>query len=469
MKKRLPLILTFIVIFVQLTSCAKQQIRSTQIKQEEKSEPSDRSNPVAMNFVMRAAIAESSGDFWQAIALYKTALDFEPQSLTILQALSELYFRVEEPSPARVNIMKALKIAPMDEKNWNLFIKIAILQRDRQSIQSMVSRWSANTDLSEKQYTLLSDYYALIGDFGKSTEMIEYSGKKFGWNIEKLETLASLKITQRKNAEAIQTYQKMIELYPNESKSYFILGNLFLLERDTISALGLLEQFQKLEPNDVRGCLILIDLYSMIRKQSQSDSLLQQALVQFPDNVQILSLDIRRLIRMKDYRNSIHQAQKIIEIHPNEIQAYVDIGFMYHELQEYHNAESIYIKALEIDSTNSLLLNNYAYLLATQKKDLDKALKMVTQALEDDEQNLSYIDTKAWILYQMELYEDALQTILQIINRDLSLQQNEVSSEVWDHYGDILYALGKIEEAKEAWRHAVSLDPENKSISAKLE
>ena len=54
-----------------------------------------------------------------------------------------------------------------------------------------------------------------------------------------------------------------------------------------------------------------------------------------------------------------------------------------------------------------LCLNNYAYFLSLDAKDLKKAEKMSYRSITAEPNNSTYLDTYAWILYQQGRYEEA--------------------------------------------------------------
>ena len=69
-------------------------------------------------------------------------------------------------------------------------------------------------------------------------------------------------------------------------------------------------------------------------------------------------------------------------------------------------------KAYEISlrffADNALTLNNFAYFLSEEGRDLDKAKTMSRRSLDLSENNPTYLDTYAWILYKLGEYEEAL-------------------------------------------------------------
>ena len=66
-----------------------------------------------------------------------------------------------------------------------------------------------------------------------------------------------------------------------------------------------------------------------------------------------------------------------------------------------------------------------------------------------EENNGTYQDTYAWILYQNKEYVKAKEWILKALNNG-----GDKSAIIVEHYGDILYQKGDIEEAIIQWNKA---------------
>ena len=98
-------------------------------------------------------------------------------------------------------------------------------------------------------------------------------------------------------------------------------------------------------------------------------------------------------------------------------------------------------KALLFNPENALALNNFAYFLAEEDKDLEKAKEMSFKSLELSGNNPTYLDTYAWILYKLGKYEDALEYITLAI--DMAKEEGEENEEYEIHIKEIRKALGQ--------------------------
>ena len=110
------------------------------------------------------------------------------------------------------------------------------------------------------------------------------------------------------------------------------------------------------------------------------------------------------------------------------------------------------------------MLNNYAYFLSEDDRQLDKAMEMATRANFLSENNPTFLDTLAWILYRMGRYDEAKKYMQQAISLDRS-----PSAEIYIHYGDILYAMGEDFMAQTYWRKALEQGYDAGKIEKRLE
>lgn len=126
------------------------------------------------------------------------------------------------------------------------------------------------------------------------------------------------------------------------------------------------------------------------------------------------------------------------------------IGDAYHEAGMTRKCFSAYEKSLRYRSDNVLVLNNYAYFLAEKGGDLEKALVMASRvtALTDNEP--TYLDTEAWILFRLGRAAEAKKIMQQAIALDRTN-----SPVLLLHYGDILEALDERFMAEFYWRKAL--------------
>jgi tetratricopeptide (TPR) repeat protein len=107
-------------------------------------------------------------------------------------------------------------------------------------------------------------------------------------------------------------------------------------------------------------------------------------------------------------------------------------------------------------------LNNYAYYLSLEKRDLQKAENMSAQTIKAEPNNATYLDTYAWIFFVEGNY-----SLAKIYSKQAIDNGGDTNADVLEHYGDILYMSGDHDEAITWWQK--SIDAGNTSSNIKNE
>jgi predicted Zn-dependent protease len=109
-------------------------------------------------------------------------------------------------------------------------------------------------------------------------------------------------------------------------------------------------------------------------------------------------------------------------------------------------------EVLKLDPNNYSLKNNYAYYLSVYDKQLSRAEILITDVLKQYPDNSTYLDTYAWILYQMNKFDKAKTYI------DIALSKGGGNNpEILDHAGDIYLVLDDTKSAIAFWRLSYNL------------
>jgi tetratricopeptide (TPR) repeat protein len=119
-------------------------------------------------------------------------------------------------------------------------------------------------------------------------------------------------------------------------------------------------------------------------------------------------------------------------------------------------------------------LNNLAYLLASNDRDIDKAVEYASKAYDVVQNNPNILDTYSYVLYKKGDYKKASQLVRSA--KDM-FERTSVSAppEVYEHLGMISAKLGDKAEAVNAYKQALKVgektlsDEQKKRITAAIE
>jgi len=212
-----------------------------------------------------------------------------------------------------------------------------------------------------------------------------------------------------------------------------------------------------MNPNQLKAWQDFLSLHFETENYEYIRSICQDALRYFPEESSFwyyyalsYAIEKKYLDALQAYQTCLRQVGEKNKTLSSRI--FGHIGDLYYQLGEVDKSFEYYEKSLNADANNYLILNNYAYHLSVIGKDLERAEIMSRQALRAEPDNSTYLDTYAWILFQQKSYSMAKI----YIERSL-INDNGASSEIYEHYGDILWFCNDFDEAKKQWRKALNL------------
>ena len=134
------------------------------------------------------------------------------------------------------------------------------------------------------------------------------------------------------------------------------------------------------------------------------------------------------------------------------------LGDIYYQQQKELEAFAAYDSALVYQDDNIMCLNNYAYYLSLKGEQLDKAEEMSYRTIRQEPENITYLDTYAWILFMKEDYAHARSYMDKVVNPERTdealLADEQLQGNLIEHAGDIYANLGEMETALRLWKLA---------------
>ena len=377
--------------------------------------------PLEQLSVNRQQIYLRQKNITKAIAEGEKLIAANPTEVRYLLAQAELYNATQKPDIAIETLNRALRMEPD-----NPFAHL-----------------------------MLSDMYRQKGNFAESEKQVKLAFASPGLDIDtKVRILVDF-IRQLPNPQiegiSLELADLTIKAHPEEAKAYAVAGDLQTIVGKKEAARGNYLKAVKLDDSHFKiwQQIVLLDA-----ELAQSDSLVkhsEQALELFPNQAVFWFYNGTGHLIEKNYDKAVKSLEHGKRLSANEpelvAQFNSQLGDGYNSLKEYKKSDEAYEAALAHDADNEHVLNNYSYFLSLRNEQLPKAKAMAQRLVEKHPTNPTYLDTYAWVLYKMQDYNGALKYLEQAI----------VYSEdatIVEHYGDVLYKLGKHEEAVRQWQKA---------------
>ena len=168
----------------------------------------------------------------------------------------------------------------------------------------------------------------------------------------------------------------------------------------------------------------------------------------------------------KEYKQAIKYYTIVLEIVSDDLEIQSDLfyrrGASNERIGNYEEADRDMLSSLEIDPDDAYVLNYLAYSWLERNYKIKDAMKMLEKAYTLTENDPYIIDSIGWAYYLTEDYVKA-ETYLK---RAVELMPYDAI--VNDHYGDILWKLGRKIQARYFWKSVFKMEDVNEELLQKI-
>ncbi|MBR0255953.1 MAG: tetratricopeptide repeat protein [Bacteroidales bacterium] len=266
------------------------------------------------------------------------------------------------------------------------------------------------------------------------------------------------------NPQFVRTFseefdQMMLDLrtaHPTDSTINALIGGFWYRTGRPELAIEIMRQNMEQHPESFDAAMqYLFLLYYQQAWPALSDNA-TVAIQRFPESPDLLQLRAIALSQMKEYTEALQDYEAILRMHPKDTTVmkvtYSSMGDLYHQMGDAKNSYKHYDKALKIDPDYNPVLNNYAYYLSLEGKNLKKAKEMSRKTITAEPDNPTYLDTYAWILHLLGQDIEA-----KAIFKHAMLYGGKESRTILEHYAVVLEALGEKDLANIYYKQAAAM------------
>lgn len=147
---------------------------------------------------------------------------------------------------------------------------------------------------------------------------------------------------------------------------------------------------------------------------------------------------------------------------PEEVQLLYARALMWERRDDIARAEADLRRVLAIDADDVSALNALGYTLADRTDRYREALELISRALAAQPDNAAIIDSHGWVLYRLGKPEEALAELRRAFTK-------QKDAEIAAHVAEVLWKLGRKDEAMKYFAEAREIDPKSRSLQRALE
>lgn len=406
-----------------------------------------------------ASLYLAAGDFDKALEALTAAEEYYGMAAQITTQKQRIYLRKNDLNSA---IAEGEKLIDSQPGNSQFVINLVEILFNNGKTDQAIEHVEKSLAAFPNQPDLQMAVYALYKDKGevdKAEESIKaaFANPDLEAQVKAQAFAGILQETKSTRRDALleNLASSMIENHPNDADVLTVLGDQKLFDGDREGALELYRKSISLNPANAQVLQgVITTMFELGKDFSEIEELTSTAVDEFPEKPEFWFFDGTAKLALRKGPEAETSLNKALEVNAGknpQIDLLVNgqLGDAYHLTGKTEKAFEAYDAVLKVNPDDEHVLNNYAYYLSLAKKDLEKAKKMSEQLVKRFPKNATYLDTHAWVLFQLKDYEGA-KTYM-----ELALKYEESPSGVMlEHYGDILFLLGNSNEAIAYWKKA---------------
>ena len=351
-----------------------------------------------------------------------------------------------------------------------------------------------NLELSYRSLQIISNFYIRSGRKNEAAELVKkYYDKNFQarmlfelyQNIQNADLKATAKMIdtpQKGEAEALFNIGTIFRGYQSDISQIFTALALYLNPQHDVALISmadLLENSQRYDeaiakynqispqsPVYFMAQLKVASIYMVKKDNQKALKKLENLLEQYPDDYQILFNlgEVNRV--MNQQKVAIKYYNKALKVAPKAVKkdwtVYYALGMAYERNGQWKKAEEVLQKALKVSNRHPFVLNYLGYSWLQHNENSNEALYMIFEAYRQNPEDGHIMDSLGWALYRMGKYEDAIKVL------ERAAEYLPGNAIVCDHLGDAYWLVGRKDEARFQWQHALTLKEDAEELNKEV-
>ncbi|MCL2469966.1 MAG: tetratricopeptide repeat protein [Alphaproteobacteria bacterium] len=401
---------------------------------------------------VRAQALYETGDLQDAIVLLRTILRDDPQI-----------------HPARQLLAEAVLAQGFLDLAVDTLTELALLAPTNVTAKVRLAQLLSARGETDRALVLLDDVIAVNPQHAVAWESkVRFNIGAKRWSaaqkaLETLETLENQSLValflqaqmaqgQGEKEKARALYQKVMATDPLAPTAHYALTAMVDLYVEAKDYQGLIVYLTALP---ARTPLVLTYLGEAFRQTEDFEKAAEAFEQSIAEGVQV-PLPYLSRARLYLAKGQSEKALDLLKKAQDAMPANLRIALMRAELliaaRRYDEVKKLYNSFLARNPDNVVILNNLAQFLADtsapDSPDLERARLLAERFIRSTDPN--QIDTLAWIYFKQERYPQALALYERLMANDQNL-----SAEIYYHYGVLLYQINRFGEAKSALEKAM--------------
>jgi tetratricopeptide (TPR) repeat protein len=403
------------------------------------------------------------GNTDKAIELYKKCIELDAGDAAAMFELASIYTDQGKVNDALPYAQKAVQIDPKNKWYKTLLISLYQAQENYADAGKIIGELIGAYPDDLEYYDEQALNYIYSNDYKNAVKSYDLLEQKLGVNEDVSVQKEKIYIMMGKPEKAIEEIRKLCEAFPDEPRYLEMLAELYMTGGMYDQALQTYNRILVLDPEDPYINISLADYY---RKQGDKDKSFEYLKAGFANPN--LDIDTKVAILLAYYTvtdiygsykaDAFQLAGILIATHPDDPKAHSIYADFLMQDKQYDQARLEFRKVVSLDSTKYLVWEQLLY-AESEMADNHALLDESKRALElFPDQPMLYLFAGA-ASFQLRDYEAAVKYFKNGIN--FVVMNNELLAQLYSYLGDSYFQLKDNEKSDDAYEKVLQIDPAN--------
>ncbi len=415
----------------------------------------------------------------EALASSRIAIKKDPRLFQGYQTAAQVHLQGNRVSDALKVMDEAAKISDPDVYFLTDLAELyaAAARVDAKQLDAIKPRALATLERAAKfnptspsLIQRLAESYRGVGEFAKAADL--YSGllKRFPDQPALRERLIDLYLRGNDRKAATEQLQNVLKQNPGNPQALFFLGVIAHEDKDYDKAVDLFDKTISISPDMEQAYFEMAAVRLAQDKPKDALAVLARARQRLRNSFLLEFYTALAHSRLKDYSTALAHFTTAEELakknEPERLNTmfYFQLGATHERNKNLPEAERYFEECLKLDPDFAEALNYLGYMWAERGTNLDRAKGMIEKAVKLEPDNAAFLDSLGWVHFKLGHSKEALPWLLKSIEH-----VKEPDATIYDHLGDVYLALKQTDQAREHWRKALAIEPDNADIKKKLD
>lgn len=406
-----------------------------------------------------AALVEGTSEPAAARAALRELGQEHPEAPIVHYAIANLAAQAGEYDEALGVLERALALDPGYTDALVLRARIHIEQgRVEQGLDQLASAYRERPTDRELALSYVRQLLA-AGRTTEAKEEMQQIHERFGEDPALVRSLALLALQHEQLEHATLYLERLVGMNARTSMAHYYLGRIAQQQGDCERAL---RQYVKVSQGEhqfdakLRGAVCMAELGRLDEARLHLERM--QARYGSDEALARIALTHSQVEREG---GNLQRALKILDdaiaSQPDNLDLRYARALAAEEADRFELTRSDLNHMLELDPDNARALNALGYTLADRGLELERARSLIERALEQQPEDAAILDSMGWVLFRQGESGDALTYLRR------AYEMNP-GPEIAAHLGEVLWTLGRRDEARAIWQDAREQGAENQLL-----